>query len=170
MPPRAARCPTRSSSGGACEGLSGGGATRGSGRGGGGERGRRGRASGGIAAVEGIQGGGEKEVAPAGVGMTYLRNQVYVGRRSIVLARLPRRSAAVTAAVLSTVFVVRARCRRIHGDARVYPARTGFDPNRYAPRTPATRDSPYRRNLACRTTECFNLRSDEITAFQRINS
>lgn len=34
--------------------------------------------------VEGIDGGGEKEVVKPMAGMTYLRNQVYVGRRSIV--------------------------------------------------------------------------------------
>lgn len=39
---------------------------------------------GGIAVVEGIDGGGEKEVVKPMAGMTYLRNQVYVGRRSIV--------------------------------------------------------------------------------------
>lgn len=37
--------------------------------------------------VEGIEGGGEKEVAQSLAGMTYLRNQVYVGRGSIVLVR-----------------------------------------------------------------------------------
>lgn len=39
---------------------------------------------GGIAVVEGIDGGGEKKVVKPMAGMTYLRNQVYVGRRSIV--------------------------------------------------------------------------------------
>lgn len=38
---------------------------------------------GGIAVVEGIDEGGEEVVKPM-AGMTYLRNQVYVGRRSIV--------------------------------------------------------------------------------------
>jgi len=49
---------------------------------------REGGRAGGIAAVEGTGGGvGEKEVArPVWRGMTYLRNQVYVGRRNIVRA------------------------------------------------------------------------------------
>lgn len=79
MPPRAARYPTRSG-GAAWEVCSAGGegsSTRsrwwGVGR------------AGGIAAVEGTaEGGGEKEVARPVEGMTYLRNQVYVGRRNIV--------------------------------------------------------------------------------------
>lgn len=37
--------------------------------------------------AEGIDGGGEKEVVKPMAGMTYLRNQVYVGRRSIVPVR-----------------------------------------------------------------------------------
>lgn len=83
--------------------------------------------------VEGIAGGGEKEVAQPSVGMTYLRNQVYVGRRSIVPVRcragLPPVAAAATAAaavVLSTVFVVGAAGE--YPDARVPRARTGSDP------------------------------------------
>lgn len=58
--------------------------------------------------VEGIDGEREKEAAQSMAGMTYLRNQVYVGRRSIVAIRsragLP--FAVLSAVVMSTVFVV----------------------------------------------------------------
>lgn len=110
MPQRATRCPTESS-GGASESSTdwwGEGNTRCPGGEGPTEReaGGWGRL-GGIAVVEGIDAGGEKEVAEPMAGMTYLRNQVYVGRRSIVPVRsragLPPVAAAV---VLSTVFVV----------------------------------------------------------------
>lgn len=84
--------------------------------------------------VEGTDGGREKEVAQPMAGMTYLRNQVYVGRRSIVLVRSRAGLPPFTAAVRRCCRFVDRICRPCY---RQIPrrtctrTRTGPNPNRY---------------------------------------
>lgn len=73
--------------------------------------------------AEGIDGGGEKEVVKPMAGMTYLRNQVYVGRRSIV----PVRSRAGLPPVIAAAFCRPYLSLRLPANAHVLPqARTSF--------------------------------------------